>query len=156
MQYLHFCSSASSSWWPETGLQKTLTEHNPEWPEIFGDTRVLRGCAVEEAVAPKICRHEYHGIYLHVIAPWVFFPPFISPGMTEGGSAKPLGGKSEPFFGSSWKAYELRSQRFEVEFTVSEGNKFLSAGLWLFFISFVPFLQGLETLNLSVYLFPWR
>lgn len=98
---------------------------------------------------------------MHLIAPWVFFPPFISAGITEGGSPKPLDVKSEPFFGSFWKACELWSQRWEMQGCLDAARIYCSRGkqipkrcLWFFFISYVSFLWGLETFNPSVYLIP--
>lgn len=154
MQYLNFFSSVSSSPWPETGLQKMLTEHDPEWPEIFGDTCVLHGYAVGEAVAPKICRHKHHSVYLHLVTPLVFFPPLISNWDDWGWQFKAFRWK-EPFFGSSWKTCELQSQRQELtaallllswmllESSILDGNKFPSAGMCFFLHFFCVLFVGL-------------
>lgn len=163
MQCLNFSSSVSSSPWPETGLQKMLTEHDPEWPEIFGDTCVLHGYAVGEAVAPKICRHKHHSVYLHLVTPLVFFPPLISTGMTEGGSPKPSDGKSlsleAPGKPVSCRVKGKNSQLpcscchgccWNPLFQRVTNSQVLECGF--FFISFVSFLWGLETFCLSVYL----
>jgi len=87
------------------GLQKMLTEHRVEWPEMFSEIPcVLHGCDLGEAVVPKLCRHQCQCVF--VPDNQASIPSSVHVNEDHGNSPKPLGVKSEPFLGSSWKAFK--------------------------------------------------